>query len=90
MSNIFYFRNAHNKNEVRPFKTRLKSYTELAIPAVASYFFVMLQEQIDVIFVAYFKDTTQLAAIGLRNMVINIWCLSFLFGINTALETIVS
>ena len=51
---------------------------------------MLLQDQINIWFIGQQNDTTQLAAIGLGNMVVALTAYSLVIGMNTALETLVS
>jgi Na+-driven multidrug efflux pump len=50
----------------------------------------MMQEVINLIFVAQMNDASMLAGVGMGNVIMNISCLSLIFGMNGALETLVS
>jgi MATE family multidrug resistance protein len=63
---------------------------KLALPSVISYVFAVLTEFINIIFVGHLGDSAMLAGVGMGNMIINIFGLSLLFGINGALDTLVS
>jgi len=71
----------------------LQVYTKivkLIIPLILTSFFAILSEQINFYFVGNLDNTPALAAVGLSHMVINICAFSFIFGMNSALETLVS
>jgi len=51
---------------------------------------MVIQEQINVIFIGNLSDPAKLAGIGLGNMVLNLVPYALLIGVNTALETLVS
>jgi Na+-driven multidrug efflux pump len=63
---------------------------KLIIPLILTSFFAILSEQINFYFVGNLDNTSALAAVGLSHMVINICAFSFIFGMNSALETLVS
>jgi Na+-driven multidrug efflux pump len=63
---------------------------KLIIPLILTSFFAILSEQINFYFVGNLDNTPALAAVGLSHMVINICAFSFIFGMNSALETLVS
>jgi len=63
---------------------------KLACPIIITSFLTILSQQINFMFVGNLNDTTSLAAVGLGNMFINICAFAFSFGMNTALETLVS
>ena len=64
--------------------------SKIALPMILSGFFVMLAEQINFIYVANLEQTELVVAVGLANMLINLFCFSITFGMNSALETLVS
>ena len=49
-----------------------------------------LQDQVNIIFIGALGETEQLAAVGLGNMIMCMLASTFIYGINTALETFVS
>ena len=51
---------------------------------------MIVQEQINIVFIGSLNDPTKLAGIGLGNMVLNLFANGILIGVNTALETFVS
>lgn len=69
---------------------RLFRLVNLSIPAISSFALMLLQDQINIWFIGQQNDTTQLAAIGLGNMVVSLTAYSLVIGMNTALETLVS
>jgi Na+-driven multidrug efflux pump len=64
--------------------------TRLIVPLILTSLFAILSEQINFFFVGNLNNTQVLAAVGLSHMVINICAFSFIFGMNSALETLVS
>jgi len=63
---------------------------KLIVPLILTSFFAILSEQINFFFVGNLNNTEALAAVGLSHMVINILAFSFIFGMNSAVETLVS
>lgn len=62
----------------------------VATPMVLSSFFIMFAEQINYIFVCDLNDQYTVAALGLGNMLVNLFAISTTLGANTAMETLVS
>ena len=50
----------------------------------------MAQELINLIFIGHYGDEAMVAGVGMGNMILNILGLSIMFGLNAALETLVS
>ena len=75
---------------VRGLSYRLRKYANLGIPSVLCFVMMIVQEQINLIFIGNLNDPTKLAGIGLGNMVLNLFANGMLIGVNTALETLVS
>jgi MATE family multidrug resistance protein len=50
----------------------------------------MLQETINLIFIGQMNDPVKLAAVGMGNMIVNMFGVGTYFGLNSALETLVS
>jgi Na+-driven multidrug efflux pump len=50
----------------------------------------MLQEVTNLAFVGHLDDPSMLAGVGMGNVIINMLGLSIIFGMNMALETLVS
>lgn len=63
---------------------------KLMVPIILTSFFAILSEQINLLFIGNLDATVILAGVGLGNMVINIFAFSFIWGMNSALETFVS
>lgn len=55
-----------------------------------SMFFAMLAESINIVFVGHLNDPAKLAGVGMGNMMINMFGLSPVYGMNGALETLVA
>lgn len=51
---------------------------------------IMMTEQVNLYFIGHLNDADMLAAVGTGNSVINLFCLSILYGMNAALETFAS
>ena len=75
---------------MRGLSYRLRKYANLGIPSVLCFVMMIVQEQINLIFIGNLNDPTKLAGIGLGNMVLNLFANGMLIGVNTALETLVS
>ena len=50
----------------------------------------MAQEVINLLFIGQLDNKAMLAGVGLGNVIINVFGLSIIFGMNGALETLVS
>jgi multidrug resistance protein, MATE family len=70
--------------------TIVVSILKMACPIIITCFLTILSEQINFFFVGNLNDTQSLAAVGLGNMFINISAFALFFGMNAALETLVS
>jgi Na+-driven multidrug efflux pump len=68
----------------------LKNIIKIAFPAIISMFFVMVTEIINTVYVGHLNDPVKLAGVGMGNMTMNILGLSFVLGLNGALETFVA
>jgi len=68
----------------------LKKIIQLAVPLTLTSFLQIFAEQINFLFVGNLDNTEVLAAVGLGHMTINIFAFSIIFGMNSALETLVS
>ena len=79
-----------NDEKVSKLSFRVKKYVSLGIPSILCFLMMIVQEQINVIFISSLNDPAKLAGIGLGNMVLNLFANGILIGINTALETFVS
>ena len=60
------------------------------LPASLGSFLSMLQETINLIFIGQMNDPVKLAAVGMGNMIVNMFGVGTYFGLNSALETLVS
>ncbi len=61
-----------------------------AIPAVFGSLVCFTQETINLVFIGRLKSSEALAAVGMGNMLINLFGCSIYFGINGAIDTLVS
>lgn len=68
----------------------IKKFLNIAIPASVCSFFNILSETINLIFIGHLNDPVKLAGIGMGNSIINICGVGPIYGINAALETLVS
>jgi len=72
-------------------KTSLfKRVIKIAVPASLGAIISFSQETINLIFIGALNDTVSLAAVGLGNIFINMLGVAIFFGMNGALETLVS
>ena len=63
---------------------------KIAVPSMISMFFGMLNEFINVVFVGHLDDPEKLAGVGLGNMILNVFGIAIIFGMNGAMETLVA
>lgn len=62
-----------------------------AIPCLVSCIISEMQLQLNLIFIGnYSEDTFMLAGVGMANMIINVGCMSIVYGMTSVLETLVS
>ena len=61
-----------------------------AIPAILGSLVCFSQETINLMFIGSLNETKPLAAIGMGNIFINLFGCSIYFGINGAIDTLVS
>ena len=80
----------HKHQHVKAFSYRLRKYVNLGLPSILCFLMMIVQEQINIVFIGSLNDPTKLAGIGLGNMVLNLFANGILIGVNTALETFVS
>ena len=62
----------------------------MGVPSILCFVMMIVQEQINVVFIGSLNDPVLLAGIGLGNMLLNLFGNGILLGVNTALETLVS
>jgi Na+-driven multidrug efflux pump len=62
-------------------------FLRLAIPAIFSSLFLILQESINIIFVAELNSVHKIAGVGVGNSIQNILGVSVFIGMNGALNT---
>ena len=65
-------------------------FIEIAIPASICSFFNILLETINLIFIGHLNDPIKLAGIGMGNSILVICGMGPMYGINSALESLVS
>ena len=62
-----------------------------AIPCLVSCVISEMQLQLNLMFIGrYSEDTFMLAGVGMANMIINVGCMSIVYGMTSVLETLVS
>jgi multidrug resistance protein, MATE family len=62
-----------------------------AIPCLVSCVISEMQLELNLIFIGnYSEDTFMLAGVGMANMIINVGCMSIVYGMTSVLETLVS
>ena len=68
----------------------LKKFLRIAVPVIITCNFIFLILVINIIFAGRLNDVAKLAGVGLGTTIDHILCLAILFGLNGALETLVS
>ena len=68
----------------------LKDILLLAVPCTISVLLEISMELINTIFVSRLGDSSILAGLGLAHIIINLFCIQPMFGLNSGLETFVS
>lgn len=68
----------------------VKNIINIALPVIIGQFFAIFVELINVGFIGHLNDPAKVAGVGLGNMYVNIFCLSIVFGLNSAITTLVS
>ena len=61
-----------------------------AIPGMFCMFVLQLQQIINLIFVGHMNDAKLLAGVGMGNLIMSVFGLSIILGLNGALETLIS
>lgn len=72
------------------FKSIYRETMAQAIPAVLGFLITFSQETISLIFIGSLNSSVQLAAFGMGNIFINMFAYSVYFGMNGAIDTLVS
>ena len=67
----------------------VKNLLSISIPALVAIFSAVLIEVINLVFVGHMGDISIVGGVGLGNMYINIFCMSILQGLNSAMCTLV-
>lgn len=70
--------------------TASKDIILCSIPSITNLIFEMLVEIVNLIIIGHLNDPIALGAVGLGNMLINVICFSIAFGLNGAIDTLVS
>ena len=79
-----------NRGTLRNSFLILKEIISQCIPAAIGSTLSMLQETINLIFIGHLDDPVKLAAVGMGNMIINMFGIGIYFGLNSGVETLVS
>lgn len=88
-----YANQSDSERTVDPYETyesKVVRVVALAAPCIVCSYLTMGQELINLIFIGHYGDEAMVAGVGMANMIINIMGLSTMFGLNSALETLVS
>ena len=72
------------------FVQRAKLIFRLAVPACLGAMVGMVTEILNLSFIGSLNNPAMMAGVGLGNMTVNISALSFVYGFNAALDTLVS
>lgn len=64
--------------------------TKMSVPIILALAIQMLVVNVNTFFVGNLNDPSLLAGVGMGNMLINVVCFAIVFGLNGALETLVS
>ena len=63
---------------------------KIAVPAIVGQVFSFCMQTINMSFIGHLGDTNKVAGVGLGVLYSNIFCISIILGINSALATFVS
>ena len=69
---------------------KVRKFLGLAVPSMVTMFVLMIQEIVNLVFVGRLDNPAMLAGVGMGNLTMNILSLSIAYGLNGALESLVS
>jgi Na+-driven multidrug efflux pump len=67
-----------------------KQISKVAVPIIIGQIFSLFIEMLNLVFAGRLGDPVYVAAAGLGNMYANVTCLLVIFGLNSAIQTLVS
>ena len=67
-----------------------KQIIQVAFPIIVGFIFSLFIEMLNLVFAGRLGDPVYVAAAGLGNMYANVTCLLIIFGLNSAISTLVS
>jgi len=67
-----------------------KQISRVAFPIIVGFIFSLFIEMLNLVFAGRLGDPVYVAAAGLGNMYANVTCLLIIFGLNSAISTLVS
>lgn len=67
-----------------------KQISQVAFPIIVGFIFSLFIEMLNLVFAGRLGDPVYVAAAGLGNMYANVTCLLIIFGLNSAISTLVS
>jgi len=67
-----------------------KNLFKVAVPIIIGQIFSLFIEMLNLVFAGHLGDPVFVAAAGLGNMYANITCLLIIYGLNSAIATLVS
>ena len=65
------------------------TFSKLATPTIVSCFFACLPATINVVFAGHLDDPAKIAAVGLGNICLFMFCFTLLTGLNSAQESLI-
>ena len=67
-----------------------KHLSHVAVPIIIGQIFSLFVEMLNLVFAGHLGDPIYVAAAGLGNMYANVTCLLIIYGLNSAIATLVS
>ena len=68
----------------------LKEIVFVAFPATVGSVLQFIQETINLIFIGHLNDPVKVAAVGMGNIIVNMFAIGPISGLNSSVETLVS
>ena len=80
----------NDKKDTESYWSMSKNLGSVAIPIIVGQIFSLFVEMLNLVFAGHLGDPIYVAAAGLGNMYANVTCLLIIYGLNSAIATLVS
>jgi Na+-driven multidrug efflux pump len=77
------------ETKTQQFKEVLRALFQIGLPAFMGWMIFRLLYAINVFFIVRYGNEKEIAGLGMGDVMVNIFCIIFVFGLNTAMATFI-